>query len=59
LHALKGRLPELLEDAAKKETAARLAVPLNAHGWMHRDAEMRGNEAPARGGSRSPWQGKA
>ena len=31
LHALKERLPELLEDAAKKETAARLAVPLNVH----------------------------
>ncbi len=30
LHALKERLPELLEDAAKKEPAARLAVPLNA-----------------------------
>ena len=56
LHALKERLPELLEDAAKKETAARLAVPLNAQGWTHRDAETRGNEAPARGCSRTPWQ---
>ncbi len=47
LRTLKEWFPELLEDAARKETAARLAVPLNALNKDAPGAETRGNDAPA------------
>ncbi len=55
LHTLKEWLPELLEDAAKKVTASRLAVPLNVQ-QGRTGSDDAWERRPRAGLSRTPWQ---